>query len=154
MRESKNVAMSTSARSKHMIAIKYAPIHRAALSVRAKRAILLKMTGESVRLLKSRLNAADGLDPAAADKMADENAQKQQKVFGDLKGEAERLTKIDVTELTKYPNATPLLLDDLTNTVKGVESGKKVDETKDPTMIQLDKSTKRMPKKKRKCWRP
>ena len=115
---------------------------------------VLESVLESVRLLKSRFNAADGLDPVAADKMADENAQKQQKVFGDLKGEAERLTKIDVTELTKYPNATPLLLDDLTNIVKGVESGKKVDETKDPTMIQLDKSTKRMPKKKRKCWRP
>ena len=110
--------------------------------------------GRKCEIVKVEINAADGLDPAAADKMADENAQKQQKVFGDLKGEAERLTKIDVTELTKYPNATPLLLDDLTNIVKGVESGKKVDETKDPTMIQLDKSTKRMPKKKRKCWRP
>ena len=119
---------------------------------------VLESVLESVRLLKSRFNAADGLDPVAADKMADENAQNQQKVFGDLKGEAERLTKIDVTELTKYPNATPLLLDDLTNIVKGVESvesGKKFNETKDPTMIQLDNQiNEKNAKKKRKCWRP
>ena len=97
--------------------------------------------GRTCEIVKVEIVVTDDLNPAEADKLAEISAQKQGKVLDDLEKTAELLTntEVDFTDV----NATASLFDDLIGIVKGVESvenGKAIDETKDKTLIKLEKA--------------